>query len=90
MRRGKQNIEKRKIWGKLLVLALVLVLLLVLEINQAHLPDIYPGAKTLRCQGLQQGVGLFTRQPSKEMGKQVSDLPPKARGLRFLWGKEAG
>lgn len=50
-------------------------------------------AKMLRCQGLQQGEGLFTRQPSEEMGKQVSDLPSCRQGAQGTSGikdKEAG
>ena len=39
--------------------------------------------KTLRCGGLQQRQGLFTRQPSEEMEEYVSDMPPQEQGA---WG----
>ena len=52
------------------------------------LPDI-PQAKTLRCRGLQQREGLFTRQAGDEMGEQISNPPPWSQGICGIKNKEA-
>ena len=43
-------------------------------------------AKWLRCQGLQQREGLFTRQSSQEIGEQASDMPPLKQGAQGIYG----
>ena len=40
-------------------------------------------SKTLRCQGLQQTEGLFTRQPSN---RRISDFPPWRQGAQGILG----
>ena len=56
--------------------------------NQVALADI-PQAKMLRCRGLQQREGLFTRQAGDEMGEQISNPPPWSQGICGIKNKEA-
>lgn len=43
-------------------------------------------SQTLKYWGLLQGRSSFTRQPNKEMGEQVSDLPPWRWGAGDIYG----
>jgi len=37
----------------------------------------HTASQALKCQGLQQRKVLFTKQPSYEIGEQISNTPPQ-------------